>query len=177
METAVPADAPASAQRTAADLAAGFTLHPPLARTLARRRDALGRQAPIDWGHAETLAFASVLTEGTPVRLTGQDAERGTFSHRHAVLHDVNTGARYIPSQHLDGRRAIRDLQQPALRDRGDGLRVRLQLGGPEALVLWEAQYGDFANVAQPIIDQFISADRTKWGQDSGRRAAAAARI
>jgi 2-oxoglutarate dehydrogenase E1 component len=145
----------------------GFTIHSRLARTLARRRDALGPKGLIDWGHAETLAFASVLTEGTPVRLSGQDAERGTFSHRHAVLHDTNTGARYIPLQHLDGGAAFDIFNSPLSETAVLGFEYGYSAVARESLVLWEAQYGDFVNVAQPIIDQFLTADRTKWGQDS----------
>jgi 2-oxoglutarate dehydrogenase E1 component len=145
----------------------GFTLHPRLARTLGRRRDGLTGTGAIDWGHAEMLALATVLAEGTPVRLTGQDAERGTFSHRHAVLHDVNSGAEYVPLQHVPGGASFEVYNSPLSETAVLGFEYGISSAAPTALVLWEAQYGDFVNVAQPIIDQFIAADRTKWGQDS----------
>ena len=145
----------------------GFTIHPRLGRTLARRRDALGPNGQIDWGLAEALAFASILTDGTPIRLTGQDAERGTFSHRHAVLHDVNTGAQYTPLAHLRDAAPFEIHNSPLSETAVLGFEYGFSTAAPEALVLWEAQYGDFVNVAQPIIDQFLAADRTKWGLDS----------
>lgn len=170
VETAVAAEQLASVNEQLLTWPSGFTVHPRMARTLARRRDALvgGSDKPvIDWGHAESLAFASVLTDGTPVRLAGQDAERGTFSHRHAVLHDVNTGVRYTPLQHLAGGAPFEIYNSPLSETAALGFEYGYSSAAQESLVLWEAQYGDFANVAQPIIDQFISADHTKWGQDS----------
>ena len=167
METAVPAERLIALNERLLTWPAGLTMHSRLARTLARRREALGPKGSIDWGLAETLAFASVLTEGTPVRLSGQDAERGTFSHRHAVLHDANTGARYIPLQHLEGGAPFEIYNSPLSETAVLGFEYGFSAAVPEALVLWEAQYGDFVNVAQPIIDQFLTADRTKWGQDS----------
>jgi len=147
---------------------AGFAVHPRLARQLVRRRVALGPEGTIDWGLAEALAFAALLTEGTPVRLAGQDTERGTFSQRHAVLHDVNTGATYAPLQHLPGGAEFEVYNSPLSETAALGFEYGFSTAAPDALVLWEAQYGDFGNVAQPIIDQFIVADRAKWGQDSG---------
>ena len=167
LETAVSAERLVALNERLLTWPAGLTIHSRLARTLARRREALGPKGSIDWGLAETLAFASVLTEGTPVRLSGQDAERGTFSHRHAVLHDANTGARYIPLQHLDGGAAFDIYNSPLSETAVLGFEYGYSAAAPESLVLWEAQYGDFVNVAQPIIDQFLTADRTKWGQDS----------
>jgi 2-oxoglutarate dehydrogenase E1 component len=145
-----------------------LAVHPRLARQLVRRREALGDGGSIDWGQAEALAFASLLNEGIDVRLTGQDAERGTFSHRHAVLHDVNTGATYTPLQHLpdaDGQFEIHN--SPLTELAVLGFEYGYSTAARDALVLWEAQFGDFANMAQPVIDQFIAADRAKWGQDS----------
>jgi 2-oxoglutarate dehydrogenase E1 component len=139
-----------------------------LVRLLQRRATALGENRNIDWGHAEALAFASILAEGTPIRLSGQDSERGTFSHRHAVLHDQRTGESYIPFQHLSDARASFAIYNSPLSEvavmafeYGYGAHAR------ETLVLWEAQYGDFANVAQIIIDQFVSSGRAKWLQES----------
>ncbi|SRR5579883_513368 len=178
-DTAVPADRLIALNQQLLTWPAGFTVHQRLARTLGRRRTALGESAAgagtgagtaaglIDWGHAESLAFASVLAEGTPVRLTGQDAERGTFSHRHAVLHDVNTGERYTPLEHIAGGATFEVYDSPLSETAVLGFEYGYSSARPEALVLWEAQYGDFVNVAQPIIDQFIAADRAKWGWDS----------
>ncbi|MBI1809130.1 MAG: 2-oxoglutarate dehydrogenase E1 component, partial [Gemmatimonadetes bacterium] len=148
---------------------ASFTPHPRLAKQLLRRRDAVGDAGGIDWGHAEALAFASILGEGTAVRMSGQDAERGTFSHRHAVLHDVANGGTYTPLQHLDGVAARFEIYNSALSETAVmGFEYGYSCAAEDTLTLWEAQFGDFANVAQPIIDQFLSADRAKWGQDSG---------
>jgi 2-oxoglutarate dehydrogenase E1 component len=144
-------------------------VHPRLARQLERRREAVGDEGGIDWGHAEALAFASLLAEGVDVRLTGQDAERGTFSHRHAVLADVNTGARYVPLQHLPNATGRFEIFNSPLAELAVlGFEYGYSTARREALVLWEAQFGDFANMAQPVIDQFLAADRAKWGQDSG---------
>ncbi|NUO40153.1 MAG: 2-oxoglutarate dehydrogenase E1 component [Gemmatimonadaceae bacterium] len=146
----------------------GFTPHRQLAKTLERRRDALG-SGKIDWGHAEALAFGALLEDGIGVRLSGQDAERGTFAHRNAVLHDVETGGTYVPLAQLAGARARFEIYNSPLSETAVmGFEYGFSTAAPTDLVLWEAQYGDFVNVAQPIIDQFISADRAKWGQRSG---------
>ena len=146
-----------------------FTPHPRLAKQLQRRRDAMGDAGGIDWGHAEALAFASILGEGTSVRLAGQDAERGTFSHRHARLHDVANGGSYTPLQNLPGVASRFEVYNSALSETAVmGFEYGYSCAAEDTLALWEAQFGDFANVAQPIIDQFLSADRAKWGQDSG---------
>ncbi len=145
----------------------GFTIQPKLARTLQRRASALGPEGGIDWGQAESLAFASLLTTGTPIRLVGQDSERGTFSHRHAVLHSVD-GERYIPLQHLTQAQAAFSIYNSALSEAGAlGFEYGYSVRRPESLVLWEAQFGDFANSAQVIIDQFIASARAKWLQKS----------
>jgi 2-oxoglutarate dehydrogenase E1 component len=145
-------------------------VNPRLAKTLARRADAMGDAGGIDWGHAEALAFASLLTEGMSVRLTGQDAERATFSHRQAVLHDAESGDTYVPLAHVaEGANAGRfEIYNSPLSETAVlGFEYGYSTASEDTLVLWEAQYGDFVNVAQPIIDQFVSADRAKWGQDS----------
>jgi 2-oxoglutarate dehydrogenase E1 component len=145
-----------------------FAPHPRLWKQLERRREAVGEAGGIDWGHAEALAFGSLLLEGTSVRLTGQDAERGTFSHRHAVLRDVNSDAPYTPLQHLPGATGTFEVYPSPLSETAVlGFEYGFSVAAPGTLVLWEAQFGDFANVAQPIIDQFIAADRAKWHQDS----------
>jgi 2-oxoglutarate dehydrogenase E1 component len=166
--TAVRAETLAALNEQLLQWPQGFRLHPTLQRTLPRRRDALQR-GQIDWGHAEALAFASLLVEGHGVRITGQDAERGTFSHRQVVLHDVATGATHTPLCHLPEARGNFEIYNSPLSETGVlGFEYGFSTVAPADLVLWEAQFGDFANVAQPIIDQFIVADRAKWGQDSG---------
>ena len=145
-------------------------VNPRLAKTLARRAEAMGDAGGIDWGHAEALAFASLITEGKSVRLTGQDSERATFSHRQAVLHDAESGEIYVPLQHIaetESHGRIEIYNSPLSETAVLGFEYGYSTAAEDTLVLWEAQYGDFVNVAQPIIDQFISADRAKWGQDS----------
>jgi len=143
----------------------GFTVHPKLRRQLERRRAALGPDGGIDWAHAESLALASLLTEGVPVRLTGQDTERGTFSQRHLVLHDAVTGERLAPIQRLPGALAPLELHNSPLSELATmGFEYGYSAAAPEALVLWEAQFGDFINGAQVIVDQFLSAGLSKWG-------------
>jgi 2-oxoglutarate dehydrogenase E1 component len=142
-----------------------FTVHPKLARQLERRRTA-SEEGGIDWGHAESLAYASLLVEGIPIRLTGQDSERGTFSHRHLVLHDPNTGERYAPIQHLGDSTASFEVHNSPLSEYAAvGFEYGYSIAAPEALVLWEAQFGDFVNGAQIILDQFVVAGLSKWSE------------
>ena len=144
-----------------------FTVHPKLVRQLERRVAALD-EGGIDWGQAEGLAFATLLVEGIPIRLTGQDTERGTFSHRHLVLHDAHTGERYVPIQNLDEAEASFEVYNSPLSELAAvGFEHGYSVAAPEALVLWEAQFGDFVNGAQVIVDQFIVSGRAKWGQTS----------
>ena len=146
-----------------------FTPNPRLAKQLERRREAMGEQGGIEWGHAEALAFGSLLLDGWSVRLTGQDAERGTFSHRHSVLSDVNTGRKYAPLANLPGTKGAFEVYNSALSETAIlAFEYGYSVVATDTLTLWEAQFGDFVNVAQPIIDQLIVADRAKWGQDSG---------
>ncbi len=149
----------------------GFTVHPKLVKQLERRRAALDGGQPvagIDWAHAEALAFASLLTEGTPLRLTGQDTERGTFSQRHMVLHDAKTGQTVCPIQSLPDALAPLELHNSPLSELACmGFEYGYSQEAPETLVLWEAQFGDFVNSAQVIIDQFIVSGLAKWGQTS----------
>ena len=143
-----------------------FTIHPKLAGQLDRRRKALDDGGRIDWGQAEALAIASLVTEGTPIRLTGQDSERGTFSQRHMVLHDAKTGQTYSPIQHLDEAKAPFELHNSPLSEIAAlGFEYGYSAEAPDALVMWEAQFGDFANSAQVIFDQFIVSGLAKWGQ------------
>ena len=148
-----------------------FTVHPKLVKQLERRRQALGEgagDARIDWAHAEALAFASLLTEGTPIRLTGQDTERGTFSQRHLVLHDAKTGRAFCPIQSLPEALAPMELHNSPLSELACmGFEYGYSQQAPETLVLWEAQFGDFVNSAQVIADQFIASGLAKWGQTS----------
>jgi 2-oxoglutarate dehydrogenase E1 component len=144
-----------------------FTVHPKLARQLERRRVALD-EGGIDWGQAESLSFASLLLDGIPIRLTGQDSQRGTFSQRHLVLHDVETGETYTPMQHLEQAAASFEAYNSPLSEYACmGFEYGYSAAAPEALVLWEAQYGDFANGAQIVIDQFISSALSKWRETS----------
>jgi 2-oxoglutarate dehydrogenase E1 component len=142
-----------------------FTIHRKLRKPLGKRREAL-EQGGIDFGHAESLAFSSLLTEGVHVRMTGQDTERGTFSHRHLVLHDEKTGLRYCPMQHLDGAEAPFELHNSPLSEAAClGFEYGYSAAEPDSLILWEAQFGDFGNAAQVIIDSFIASGEAKWGQ------------
>jgi len=142
----------------------GFSVHPKLRKQLERRRAALS-EGGIDWAHAEALALASLLTEGVPLRLTGQDTERGTFSQRHLVLHDASTGLAWAPIQKLPGALAPIELHNSPLSELATlGFEYGYSAAAPEVLVLWEAQFGDFINGAQVIVDQFLSAGLSKWG-------------
>ena len=146
----------------------GFAVHPKLLKQLERRRDSLTSAEGIEWAHAEALAFASLLVEGTPIRLTGQDTERGTFSQRHLVLHDIHTGTRYAPIQHLPDAKSPFELYNSPLSEyAGLGFEYGYAVEAANALVLWEAQFGDFANGAEVIIDQFLIAGLAKWGETS----------
>jgi 2-oxoglutarate dehydrogenase E1 component len=145
-----------------------FTVHPKLVRQLDRRRTMLEARGDIDWAQAETLAFASLVVGGKPVRLTGQDTERGTFSHRHLVLHDAKNGSTWMPMQHLADATASFELFNSPLSEYACvAFEYGYSAAADNTLVLWEAQFGDFANGAQIIIDQFISAGFAKWGATS----------
>lgn len=139
-----------------------------LARILNRRKDAI-ENAAIDWGHAETLAFASILRDGNPIRITGQDAQRGTFSQRHLVLHDKNDGSEWTPLHNVSGSKASFAVYNSPLTEAAIvGYEYGYNLENEKALAIWEAQFGDFANMAQVMFDNFISAARSKWGLKSG---------
>jgi 2-oxoglutarate dehydrogenase E1 component len=165
--TAVPAERLRTFDAQLLEVPEGFTIHPKLLRQLERRAVALD-QGGIDWGQAEALAFASLVVEGIPVRLTGQDTERGTFAHRHIVLHDVENGQRWTPIQHLpDATASFEVFNSPLSEYACVGFEYGYSVAAPDALVLWEAQFGDFVNGAQIVIDQFISSGLSKWGQTS----------
>jgi 2-oxoglutarate dehydrogenase E1 component len=167
VETAVPEERLRELNEALLRVTEGFTVHPKLARQLDRRRRALD-EGGIDWGQAEALAFASLLEEGIPIRLTGQDTERGTFSQRHLVLHDVETGEQYTPMQHLHGATASFEVYNSPLSEYAClGFEYGYSTAAPESFVLWEAQFGDFANGAQTVIDQFISSALAKWKETS----------
>jgi 2-oxoglutarate decarboxylase len=144
----------------------GFAANKKLQTQFDRRKTLIAEKGVMDWGMAEALAFASLLSVGTPIRITGQDTERGTFSHRHAVLHDPQSEATYIPLQHVQGAKASFEIRNSPLSEYAClGFEYGYSASVPKALVLWEAQFGDFNNGAQIIIDQFISAGQAKWGQ------------
>jgi 2-oxoglutarate dehydrogenase E1 component len=170
VKTAVPADRLQVLNEELLSVPDGFTVHPKLAKQLEQRRQVFSSDAGsgILWAHAEALAFASLLTEGIPIRLTGQDTERGTFSQRHLVLHDARTGQEHCAMQHLPGALAPMEMHNSPLSEMACvGFEYGYSQEAPETLVLWEAQFGDFANGAQVIVDQFISSGLAKWGQTS----------
>ncbi len=172
VETAVPAARLRELGNQLLRVPDGFTVHPKMVKQLDRRREALAESEAssqtIDWAHGEALAFASLLTEGTPLRLTGQDTERGTFSQRHMVLHDAKTGQTVCPIQSLPDALAPLELHNSPLSELACmGFEYGYSQEAPETLVLWEAQFGDFVNSAQVIVDQFITSGLAKWGQTS----------
>jgi multifunctional 2-oxoglutarate metabolism enzyme len=168
-ETAVPLEGLRELNAALGSVPDGFAVHPKLTRQLQRRASALKADEPsVDWGHAELLAFAALLREGTPIRLTGQDTVRGTFSQRHAGLWDATSGERHVPLQHLPGSQASFELHNSPLSEYAClGFEYGYAVTAPEALVLWEAQYGDFVNGAEIIIDQFLVSGLAKWRQTS----------
>ncbi|MDX1593935.1 MAG: 2-oxoglutarate dehydrogenase E1 component [Gammaproteobacteria bacterium] len=151
------------------DLPEGLELHPRVARIYSDRRKMAAGAAPADWGFAETMAYASLLTEGYPVRLSGQDCGRGTFFHRHAVLHNQKDGVGYIPLQNLAEDQAHFIVIDSLLSEEAVmGFEYGFATADPHSLVIWEGQFGDFANGAQVVIDQFISSGESKWGRLCG---------
>jgi 2-oxoglutarate decarboxylase len=170
VDTAVPAERLRELGEQLLRVPDGFTVHPKLVKQLERRREALSSESEphVDWAHAEALAFGSLLTEGTPIRLTGQDTERGTFSQRHMVLHDAKTGQTVCPIQSLPDALAPLELHNSPLSELACmGFEYGYSQEAPETFVLWEAQFGDFVNSAQVIVDQFITSGLAKWGQTS----------
>ncbi|HMB17995.1 MAG TPA: 2-oxoglutarate dehydrogenase E1 component [Gaiellaceae bacterium] len=165
--TSVPADRLRQLNQELLTVPERFTVHPKLKRQLDRRLEAI-EQGEIDWGQAESLAFASLLVEGIPIRLTGQDTERGTFSHRHLVLHDPQTGEQYTPMKSLAEAEASFEVYNSPLSEYAAvGFEYGYSVGAPEALVIWEAQFGDFVNGAQIVVDQFLVSGLSKWSQTS----------
>ncbi len=150
------------------DLPDDFDRHRKLKRAMQRRQEVLDEpdEATVDWATAESLALASILADGIAVRMTGQDVERGTFSQRHAVFYDVDSGARFIPLQALPQAKAAFEIHNSPLSEVAAlGFEYGYNVQAPERLVIWEAQYGDFINNAQTVIDEFITSARAKWGQ------------
>jgi len=146
-----------------------FHLHPKLRGFVERRRESLARKTPIDWAFGEALAFGSLALQGTRVRLSGEDSGRGTFTQRHLAFYDYETSARYVPMRHIAPDQAQFDVYDSSLSEFAVlGFEYGYSVGDPMALVVWEAQFGDFANGGQIIIDQFISNSESKWGQPTG---------
>ena len=147
----------------------GFRLNPKIARQLEAKRAAIEAGEGIDWATAEALAIGSLCAEGTHVRMSGQDSGRGTFSQRHAVLVDQETEERYVPINHVSpGQAPFEIIDSPLSEAAVVGFEYGYSLADPSSLVLWEAQFGDFANGAQVIIDQFLSSGEAKWLRMSG---------
>ncbi len=147
----------------------GFNLNSKIARQLRTRESMAAGEAPLDWAAGEALAFASLVANGVKVRFSGQDVERGTFSHRHAVFHDADDGHEYVPMSTLESRPGLFEIHNSPLSETGVlGFEYGYSLDAPDGLVVWEAQFGDFVNVAQVIIDQFIASAEEKWSRLSG---------
>jgi 2-oxoglutarate dehydrogenase E1 component len=168
-ETAVPADRLSELLTKLTETPEGFHLHRKLKRGIEQRLEMAKGEQRLDWAAAEALAFATLAVEGHPVRLSGQDTQRGTFSQRHAVFHDVVDGKTYMPLAHLAENQARVEIINSPLSEAGVlGFEFGYSLDEPEGLIAWEAQYGDFANVAQVIIDQFIAGAADRWRRLSG---------
>jgi 2-oxoglutarate dehydrogenase E1 component len=167
VDTSVPREVLVDLVTRLAQLPPDFTPHPKVKAVLDQRRERVMKGEPFDWGTGEHLAFASLVNEGRKVRITGQDARRGTFTHRHATLYDAQTGARYTPLANL-GKGRFEVYDSPLSEAGVLGFEYGYSLDSPDALVIWEAQFGDFANGAQVIIDQFISSAEDKWSRLSG---------
>ncbi len=166
-DTTVPLEMIRELDRQMHTLPPGFHINTKLRRQLQRRLDAVEQDGVIDWAHAEVLALGSILADGTPIRLGGQDTERGTFSQRHLVFHDIETGATATPLQTMPLARASFAVYNSPLSEASVlGFEYGYSIQAPTALVIWEAQYGDFANAGQVIIDQYIAAARAKWQEE-----------
>ncbi|MCP1189594.1 2-oxoglutarate dehydrogenase E1 component [Priestia flexa] len=169
LDTSVPKEELLEINRELVTYPEDFKVFPKLDRILSKRAKAFEENGKVDWSLGEAFAFASILRDGTPIRITGQDSERGTFAHRHLVLHDYETGDVYSPLHTLKNVSASFDIRNSPLSEGSVlGFDYGYNVFAPETLVIWEAQFGDFANAGQVIIDQFISAGRAKWGQKSG---------
>ena len=168
-DTRVKAETLRTIAEATSRLPADFSPHPRIAKLVEGRRATVDRGEGIDWGCAEQLAYGSLLLEGSPVRLSGQDSVRGTFSHRHGVLFDAKTGTPYVPLNHLGAEQAPIELVNSPLSEVGVvGFEYGMASADPSRLVVWEAQFGDFANGAQVIVDQFIASGESKWQRMNG---------
>lgn len=168
INTSVPTDLLQTINKNLLNWPEKFSVYPKLARILKRRETAFAKGNKIDWALAETLAFATILVDGVPIRLTGQDSERGTFAHRHLVIHDYKTNERFVPLHHIpEAKSSLSIFNSPLSEAAVLGYEYGYSVKAKETLVLWEAQFGDFANAAEVIIDQFISSGPAKWGQSS----------
>jgi 2-oxoglutarate dehydrogenase E1 component len=169
VDTGVPHEVATDLMARLSDLPESFHPHKKIARLLKQRKEMGEGTRPLDWGAAEILSFATLLTQGVRVRLTGQDAGRATFSQRHAVLHDVQDGHAYLPLAHLHPDQAQVEIYNSPLSEAGVmGFEYGYSLDWPDGLILWEAQFGDFVNAAQVIIDQFLVSAEDKWKRLSG---------
>ena len=162
--TAVPFATLAEINAASMAVPEDFSINPKLRRQLDRSRRGFNSESSLDWAHAEVLALGSLLREGIPIRFSGQDAQRGTFSHRHLVFHDAGTGSSHAPLAAMGGAR-FEIHNSPLSETAVLGFEYGYSVGADRDLVIWEAQFGDFANVAQPIIDQFVVSGQAKWGQ------------
>ena len=167
--TAVPAAKLAALGRRMIQYPEGFTLHPRVAQVVVNRAKMLAGEVGLDWGCAETLAYASLLDEGVAIRISGQDSGRGTFFHRHAVFHDQNSDRCYTPLEHLSDAQPRFSIIDSLLSEEAVlGFEYGYSSTSPDCLVIWEGQFGDFVNGAQVVIDQFISSGEAKWGRLCG---------
>ncbi len=169
----IPTQVPLAKLKTLAQsieaLPEGFVLQAQVAKMMEDRRKMTQGELPLNWGYAETLAYASLLNEGHPIRMSGEDCQRGTFAHRHAVLHDQNNNSIYVPLQKVVHDNATITLVDSLLSEEAVlAFEYGYAASSPESLVIWEAQYGDFVNGAQVVIDQFINCSEQKWGRLSG---------
>ncbi|HVV00625.1 MAG TPA: 2-oxoglutarate dehydrogenase E1 component [Verrucomicrobiae bacterium] len=169
VETAVPAEKLSRWLEAQSRLPEGFQPHAKIRKLLETRGEMASGKHPLDWAAGEALAFASLSCGGFRIRMSGQDAERGTFSQRHSVLHDWKDGHKYMPLRHLEaGQAPIEIINSPLSETAVLGFEYGYSLDCPDGLVIWEAQFGDFWNVAQPIVDQFIASAEDKWQRLSG---------
>ncbi len=168
-ETAVSLDVLRTMHSRVAQLPDGFTLHPRVQKIFEDRAKMAAGELAMDWGFAETMAYATLVNEGFSVRMSGQDSRRGTFFHRHATLHDVSTGKSWTPLRHLDADKNRFIINDTLLSEEGVlGFEYGYSTTDPDSLVIWEAQFGDFANGAQVVFDQFIASGQAKWGRLCG---------
>src|SRR5699024_4081436 len=168
IETAVPKDILHSLNKDLLKRPEDFNSFKKLEKILTKRHDTFTNKEQADWAVGEALAYASILQDGIPIRLTGQDTERGTFAHRHLLLHDIETTDTYSPMHGLEDAKAAFDIHNSPLSEAAVlGFEYGYSVKAPKTLVIWEAQFGDFANAGQVIFDQFISSARAKWGERS----------